>query len=137
MYRHLTVQGLSLNHSFTLEFFVKSYCNEFGVGSLFANYRSPYVNVGGSLYNFKIRKGSLAFTEEPSDVSLPNILDSTSTALEAETWAHLAITVKFDDRSDVTFYRNGACLLECPDVVLLVADNPNLEHYVGGVRHDW
>lgn len=103
IYKHLSVSGFAANHSFSLEFFLKSYLSGIATGSLFASYRSPYVNVGGSLYNFKLRKDRPALTEQPSDISLA----SEATELPRETWAHLAVTVAFNEKSHVKLYMNG------------------------------
>jgi len=137
MYKHLEVDAikgeqLALNHSFTLEFFLKSYCGDQKRCSLFANYKSPYDNIGGSLYNYHINKGYLTFGELPSTTSLAN-----SGTLEQKTWAHVAITVDFEEVSRVRFYQNGVLEYEFPEVFLFVVDNPNLGHYIGGIRHDW
>lgn len=95
-HKYLTVTGFSLNHSFTLEFFLKAYCSQDHIGSLFANYRSPYTNVGGSLYSFKIVKGLLALSEEPSGQSLSSPCEPEERVLEQEFWSHVALTVNFN-----------------------------------------
>lgn len=35
------------------------------------------------------------------------------------------------------FYLNGTLIQDCPDQTLFVGDNPNLGHYIGGIRHNW
>jgi hypothetical protein len=81
----------------------------------------------------------MTFTEEPSHVSLTTPYEPTNQnyMLQRLSWAHVALTVSFDNVSDVKFYLNGGLIQDCPDVVLFVADNPNLNHYVGGIRHNW
>ena len=138
-YRHLEA-CLSLSSSFTLEFFLKSYCADEETCSLFANYHTPYDNIGGSAYNFKIQGGYLTFSEDPSHVSLTTPFDPVNQdyMLQRMEWSHVALTVGFDgENSDVKFFLNGGLIAEHDDVILMVVDNSNLDHYIGGIRHHW
>merc|ERR1712039_722227 len=105
-------------------------CSWSAVGSLFANYRSPYSYAYGSLFNFKIRNNYLAFTET-SGLSL----SSTGTVTISE-WTHVALVVEYDTATSGSFYRNGATFGSYTGIAALMLDNCSFNHYIGGIRHN-
>jgi hypothetical protein len=133
---HYTVSGLTLNHSFTLEFFIRPQEDAWETGTLFASYKAPYDYTPGSVYNFKLSNGALAFSESPSGVNL----SGTGETINNKEWQHVGLVVDWDlgtGDSSISFVKNGAIYCTVSDVHLFVQDTASFVHYIGGVRHNW
>lgn len=67
---HFAVSGLTVNHSFTLEFFLRHKLGPYDTGSLFASYRSPYDLKPGTTYSLKLSQETLMFVQQPTNMSV-------------------------------------------------------------------
>lgn len=87
---HYTVNGLTLNHSFTIEFFLKpheEYCT--GTGTIYASYKTPFCWDKGSVYKFGLNQRKLTFTEMPSRVALTAYNSNVNNGV----WTHVGLTL--------------------------------------------
>jgi hypothetical protein len=104
---HYTVEGLVLNHSFSLEFFLKPQEEYWGTGTLFTSYKTPYDYTPGSIYRLKLANRHLVFTEAPSGFGIEAVQEN----IDNGVWAHVGVTVAWNSvtgDSDIHFVKNGA-----------------------------
>jgi hypothetical protein len=67
---HYTLTGLVMNHSFTVEFFLRSFMSWGNTGSLFSSFKDPYDRVPGADFSFNLRMGHLSFFEKTMNESV-------------------------------------------------------------------
>jgi hypothetical protein len=129
---------LVLNHSFTLEYFIKpheEWCN--GSATLYASAK-PYYNWDtGSVFSFQLNRQKLRFTEMPSRTS---ITAANSNVLNGQ-WSHVGVTLTWSASSGdttITFIHNGANIANTnEDCHLFLQDMSSYYHFIGGVRQNW
>jgi hypothetical protein len=133
---HFTISGLTLNHSFSLEFFIRHKLENWETAALLASYQSPYDMKPGTTYSLKISQQTLMLVEHPKNVNAM----CAGAEITKDEWQLVAVVVEWnrsEKTSAVTFLRNGDEISTFESVDMLITDSSSFMHYIGGVRHNW